>query len=200
MTPIACLTLGCSLNDPRHPDKTESVPRMERYKYQCWEGGPHLLLPDYLRGAWRGHDTGLRPLDPATDYGRACAVAGEFGLIPVGVGHALVLGQDPPMVAWSPHSPPRVEDIFVLKSWEHTDLDALLDAALGKAAFQETGLIWDVRESGGSIYYAGDDPIHPIAGRIAVPLLAGTYKILRSEYTDVTMGSLVVIRLELQSR
>jgi hypothetical protein len=174
---------------------------MERYKYQCWEGGPHLLLPDYLRGAWHGHHIGLRPLDPATDYGRACGVAGEFGLITVGAGHALVLGQSPPMVAWSPHSPLGVEDIFVLKSWEHTDLDALLDAALAKAAFQETGLVWDVRQSGGSIYYAGDDPIHPLlAGRIAVPLQAGTYKILRSDYIDATMGSVIVIRLELQNR
>ena len=60
-------------------------------------GGPHLVLPEKYAAAWEGCSTpsGGRiveatfrcdPGGPATDYDRACSVAGWIGAIPVGRG------------------------------------------------------------------------------------------------------------------
>jgi hypothetical protein len=117
---------------------------MEKYKYQCWEGGPHIILPESLKKAWKGHAMAFDPLDPSTDYGRACAVTGDFGLIPVGSGHALVLAQSPPMVAWSPLSSTDTIDVFILKSWFGMDLDSLVDATMETAELKDTGETWQI--------------------------------------------------------
>ena len=68
-------------------------------------GGPHLVVPERYAPAWEGcfAPAGGRrveavfrynPGGPATDYDRACDVPGWLGVIPVGRGHALVLGGD----------------------------------------------------------------------------------------------------------
>jgi hypothetical protein len=192
----ALATISIQPGDPPPSRETESIATLRGYKYQCWEGGPHILLPDYLRRDWRG--VGAIPLDAASDYGRACAVPGDFGLIQVGAGQALVLAQSPPMVAWSANSPAGVQDVFVLKSWQQFDLDGLLDEALSRAVFRDTGSRWVIPKPGAALYYAGDDPAKPLVGRIDIPLQAGTHKILSSIYADTTRGEVVVIRLELQ--
>ncbi len=167
---------------------------MKRYEYQCWEGGPQILLPNYLRGRWRGLPLNADPLDPSTDYGRACALTDDVGLLPVGAGQTLVLGQSPPMVAWSPRSPAGAQDVFILESWM-VDLDALLDAVLAAAVFRETGRSWKISEPGASLCWAGDDPANPIVSPIEIPLAAGDYHILRFDFADPRKGQVVAIRL-----
>ena len=74
-------------------------------------GGPHLVIPERYAPAWEGcfAPTGGRTVEatfrynpdgPATDYDRACDVAGWLGVIPVGRGQGLVLGGDPTQAAY----------------------------------------------------------------------------------------------------
>jgi hypothetical protein len=64
-------------------------------------GGPLLLLPESLLPSWRGvpHDAdGV----VSGDYGRACAVEGYAGVIPVADGVGLVLGGMLMPSTWAP--------------------------------------------------------------------------------------------------
>jgi hypothetical protein len=66
-------------------------------------GGPHLLAPVETLSSWRGaegwHDS--VPED-ASDYARACRIKGWLGKIQSGDGEAVVLGNEPGVVAWIP--------------------------------------------------------------------------------------------------
>lgn len=64
-------------------------------------GGPLLLIPASLLHGWEGGNGSGRA---ATDYDRACDVEGYVGVIPVGEGQGLVLGDMPMPVAWWPDS------------------------------------------------------------------------------------------------
>src|SRR5262245_25391113 len=75
------------------------------------EGGPHLVLPEKHAAAWEGWRAPsdgrvveatfrCNPEGPATDYDRACSVAGWLGVIPVGAGQALVLSGDDTQAAY----------------------------------------------------------------------------------------------------
>ncbi len=171
---------------------------MEKYKYQCWEGGPHIVLPQSLKAKWKGHKMGFNPLNPSSDYGRACAVSGDFGLISVGEGRALVLAQSPPMVAWSPLSSADAIDLFILKSWSDEDLDSLIDATAEKADLKRTGETWQIRDEQLGVYYAGDNPQQPIAGEIAIPCQHGSYALCAYTHTEPGVGEVVMIRLILE--
>jgi hypothetical protein len=81
-------------------------------------GGPLLLIPGRLLNHWEGSDppTGGRiieakfradPSGPATDYDRACDVKEYLGLIDVGPGVGLVLGDEPAQTAWWPFASER---------------------------------------------------------------------------------------------
>jgi hypothetical protein len=74
-------------------------------------GGPLLLLPSSLLGAWEGADepepyrgvearSHWNPGGPATDYDRACDVPDLAGTVPVGAGEGLVLGDEPLATTW----------------------------------------------------------------------------------------------------
>jgi hypothetical protein len=62
-------------------------------------GGPLVVIENHLITAWRG--SAEFPA-PGTDYSRACDVTGYLGVIPVGEGAALVLGDEPMATAWWP--------------------------------------------------------------------------------------------------
>ena len=75
------------------------------------EGGPLLLLPDDLLGFWEGvrRPPRFRTIEAdfrwsaetgPTDYDRACDVNDYLGLIEVGPGHGLVLGDAPLRTTW----------------------------------------------------------------------------------------------------
>jgi immunity protein 21 of polymorphic toxin system len=168
---------------------------MQKYKYQSWEGGPHIVLPESFKTSWQGHQLAINPLDPSTDYGRACAVSGDFGLIPVGKGRALVLAQSPPMVAWSPLSSADAIDLFVLKSWSDLGLDSLIDATVKKADLRPTGDTWQIQDDQLGLYYAGDDPQQPVAGEIVIPCRHGSYDLWTGTHTEPGGGEVVMTRL-----
>jgi hypothetical protein len=73
-------------------------------------------MPEDLLSQWDGiNDPGAgkqvqarsrwNPEGPATDYDRACDVRGYLGLLAVGEGIALVLGEEPLPATWRPQAP-----------------------------------------------------------------------------------------------
>ena len=59
-------------------------------------GGPLLVLDQLWLPAWSGYPNSDLPFDaPKTDYARACAVEDVLGLLTVGDGTGLVLGDEP---------------------------------------------------------------------------------------------------------
>ena len=157
---------------------------MKDYDYLACEGGPHIVLPKSLASQWKGHQIGSNPLNPATDYGRACNVSGRYGLISVGSGKAFVLA-DPPMSAWAKATSGEGMDIFVLEMLSTTDLDALIERAQGTCSpeqFADSGLRWELDGEGLSLLFAGDKPGSAVYGEHSIPTQAGTYAILEAKY------------------
>src|SRR5690348_5768536 len=87
------------------------------------DGGPLLLVEKKHLFAWEGSDNpspGRRveaqfrwnPNGPATDFDRACDVDDYVGLIDVGVGKGLVLGDETFMTTWLP-----LKDGGILVRW-----------------------------------------------------------------------------------
>ena len=61
-------------------------------------GGPLMLMQEALASDWRGVKTSSLS-HSATDYQRACDVQDEIGVIAVGSGQAVVLGDEPDRTA-----------------------------------------------------------------------------------------------------
>lgn len=110
-------------------------------------GGPLLLLPERLLSAWEGSDKPRRgrrieatsrwnARGPATDYDRACDVRDYVGVIRVGEGFGLVLGDEPLATTWIPSDD---ADGGVLVRWVHAQGDDEVEVALMHAADQQFG-------------------------------------------------------------
>jgi hypothetical protein len=74
-------------------------------------GGPLLLLHRESLGEWGGvaelmtgpaADDSWSPRGEPTDYDRACSVQGYLGMIAIGAGQGIVLGDEPLRTAWIP--------------------------------------------------------------------------------------------------
>jgi len=167
---------------------------MERYKYQCWEGGPHIILPNSVANRWNGHVMTKIPLDPSTDYGRACRIERAYGFIEVGDGKGLVM-RDPPLVAWDPSSSSdHSQTFFILNEWTNEALDDLLDRAKQEVEFKASPEIWEIPTGGLRMIYAGDDFQGSVAGRIDIPASAGKYSLVAGEYKEKE-GNVIVLKL-----
>lgn len=64
-------------------------------------GGPLIVVPEAILPSWRG-GADEEPPDADDDYERACAVADYAGVIPVGDGQGLVLGDEPATTCYLP--------------------------------------------------------------------------------------------------
>ena len=116
------------------------------------DGGPHLLIPEELGALWEGSDapSGGRVVnarfrwsaDPgalATDYDAACDVNELVGVIPVGAGAALVLGDEVPMSTWVPSTLFAGGLIVVPMTWPHPGMPE--QRLLAAAALARTGCL-----------------------------------------------------------
>ncbi|WP_089314466.1 Imm21 family immunity protein [Actinomadura mexicana] len=103
-------------------------------------GGPLLAAPASQMARWEGVTDDEGPVETWGDYGRACAVDGYVGLVGIGGGQGLVLGDEPAMTTYLPG-----ERLFL--RWAAADSETeLLDAAR-KAVHGvewEEELDWDV--------------------------------------------------------
>jgi hypothetical protein len=97
-----------------------------------------IAVPDAVLADWRGAPANFP--DAEGDYGRACAVDGDLGVIPVGEAQALVFGDQPSNTTYVPER-------RAFLRWYAADSEqailAGLDAALVEAEW-EAGPAWEV--------------------------------------------------------
>src|SRR5882724_11999130 len=78
-------------------------------------GGPLILMDQSFVDCWKGNSS-ISPKNPGiTDYERACRIDNYIGLVDVGSGNGLVLGDEPMMTSW--HSQNTVEGILLRWQW-----------------------------------------------------------------------------------
>jgi hypothetical protein len=86
-------------------------------------GGPLIVLPESALAYWNGVDepgTGIIPVAEGTpsDYDRACSMTDLVGVVPVGPGEGLVLGDEPLDTRWwRPH---RAGSMYLIR-WVYGD-------------------------------------------------------------------------------
>lgn len=171
---------------------------MSEFHYFACDGGPHLVLPVSARLLWRGVSDCYDPLDPNTDYARACSVEPPAGLISVGTEQALVLAGSPPMSAWSGATDQGDVFVHVFESWSNPDLDSLARSAMRAIPadnLADTGLRWTVGEGGLILMFAGDIPGKSAYGEVPIPAPPGQYRVCTGNY-EGDAGKLLIVRLQ----
>lgn len=200
---LACGLAGCDSKSGNQAMKEAKSPGMEKYEYLACDGGPHVLLPMVVSAKWKGHKLRLtNPLDPSTDYGRACAVTGKWGIISVAGSNALVLA-NPPMSACKPGPKEGSIEIYVLQAWSSTNTDELLDRAFAQTppeGFASTGAKITFDGSGGLLLYAGDKPGDTVYGESVIPTKAATYSIFTAHYKGPGVDDVDIYRLTAEAQ
>ncbi|GIF48799.1 beta-phosphoglucomutase-like phosphatase (HAD superfamily) [Asanoa ferruginea] len=151
-------------------------------------GGPLVVVPTSVLPQWRG--TGAYFLansdsDDWGDYGRACAVNGYAGLIPVGDVQALVLADEPAATTY-------LADRRAFVRWIHArseeELIGLVPQAIEAAAWEPVGE-WVVTEPVEMLDSALAGTEEP---RLAITVAPGTYQV-RSAYIAPDQETAMVI-------
>lgn len=170
-------------------------------------GGPLILLPENLLSYWEGTDppNGGRtieanfrwdPTGPATDYDRACDIADYIGLIEVGPGHALILGDMPMPTNWWPL--PTTEG-GILVRWmfadnDHNVIQAVQNLSIG--SFQPAELTFSVTCPTLVLFDSAFPGVDKDCGAtLTITLKEGVYGISTLHYTPDQETSLVLHRL-----
>jgi hypothetical protein len=176
-------------------------------KWVTCDGGPLLLVAKEHLCAWEGVanpsanrkvETRFRwnPEGPATDYDRACDVDDYLGLIDVGYGKGLVLGQEPFMTTWLPQN-----DGGVLVRWVFAeDEEKVLTTAssIPNESYQDSGLSFVVGDSSLVLLAACESSKDQIYPRLEFEVTRGQYRILTTHYDADENTSLLCHRLKLQ--
>jgi hypothetical protein len=177
-------------------------------------GGPLLLVPGEIVLSWEGI---APPADgrhieaqfrwhgqdsPATDYDRACDVKEYVGLLSIGTGHGLVLGDEPHSTAWQASATSGESDddtCGVLIRWVYANSEAEVMEALKhvpETAWRADGLLLSVCRE---LLYLLDAAY---AGRelkgdnhVTIHLPPGRYSIATAEYEPDSQMSLLLHRL-----
>ena len=148
-------------------------------------GGPLLLLPVVHLGEWHGTEDAGPPNfgaddGPSVDYERACAVTDYTGVIPVGTGEGLVLGDDPNDTTWIPYPWGGI-----LVRWVHARGAEEAEAVLASIP---SGLKWKAagvfRASGSplELFDSAEPGTSASIERLRIDLGVGTYQICRADY------------------
>ena len=163
------------------------VTGMEKYDYLCSDGGPFIMISKSLGTKWKGYKINLLdPLDPKTDYGRACNVGGTWGKIIVGDGESLVF-TDPPMISWKYFDDQEYLEIYVLKSWNTTDMDSILDQVISSTtsdSFEDTNTTIQIDDSGLVLLFAGDEVGDAMYGESYLMIDSGLYNIYSANFKN----------------
>lgn len=172
------------------------------------DGGPLLLIAKKHLHAWEGVDVPAagrkvearfrwNPGGPPTDYDRACDVDDYIGLIDVGGGKAIVLGDEPLMTTWLPLS-----DGGLLVRWVYADDEESLIATARRVpddAYRDSGWTFSVDNSPLVLFAACESSESRIYPRMEFHLPSGRYRILTSEYEEGGRSATICHRLQKQS-
>ncbi len=190
---IFILSLICICGCEKEPSDYQideidnTVAGMEKYEYLCSDGGPFIVIPKSLGTKWKGHKINIfDPLDPKTDYGRACSVGDTWGKIKVGDGEALVFA-DPPMISWKYFEDKEYLEIYVLKNWKTTDMDSILDGVISNTnidSFKDTNTTIQIDNSGLVLLFAGDKVGDAMYGESFLSVNSGLYKIFIANFKN----------------
>ncbi|WP_432053600.1 immunity 21 family protein [Streptomyces sp. bgisy022] len=150
-------------------------------------GGPLVAVPEAVLPFWTGADGE----EAASDYDRACDVDGPVGLLPVGDGAALVLGDEPAATAY-------LLEHRTLVRWiaadTEDDLLACVPAALETADW-EPGVRW--RVPGPVLLFDAAWPGSRSAGtdHLRIPLPPGPYTVRAAQVRPGPETWLTLVRL-----
>lgn len=184
------------------------TPRNRQTQWVQSNGGPLLLLARSLLPEWGGSLRGTTGMDaefrwrgegPATDYDRACDIKDYTGLIPVGSGHALVLGDEPLMTCWWPSS----KDGGLLVRWVCADSEPFLQNPQGLVGirFTTTPHVLHAVEGEHRLFDSalpGTD-VSP-NNALLVELEPGSYEVATGQFTPDSRTELLLHRLQRTSR
>ncbi|QFG24389.1 Imm21 family immunity protein [Actinomadura sp. WMMB 499] len=152
-------------------------------------GGPLVVVPGSRLVHWGGAEDCEGP-EETGDYGLACAVEGYIGLVPVGGGQGLVLGDEPAMTTWLPD-----ERCFL--RWSAADSEAgLVDAArraLRSDVEWDERLTWDV--DGPVVLFDSAWPGAEPGNQVGIDLEPGTYDV-RSVYREDDRNWMILVHLQ----
>jgi hypothetical protein len=167
-------------------------------------GGPLLLLPRELLRHWTGVDAPRdgrvvearfrwNPEQPASDYDLACDVAGYTGVLPVGPGWGLVIGDEPNPARWLAR-----DDGGIIVRWEAAPSDEAMDAAIRglPAALQwEAEGEFRVFASPLELFDSGEPGLEALMPRATIDLAPGVYQVEQTRYAPDEEVALHLIRL-----
>jgi Immunity protein 21 len=174
-------------------------------------GGPLIVIPAEIAHHWRGIETTLPATgDPATirdavlkssDYSRACSVDGYLGVLEVGPGECLVLGDDPMQTAILP-----TIDGGLIVRWMYAESEEELLRAVRPVpedVWEQTPHRLLVGSGGLLVFdsvYSGDD-LPSTCGEganvswIKVPVQMGTYEVDTADYQPNDSTRLILHRV-----
>jgi hypothetical protein len=155
-------------------------------------GGPLLLLEEQLLPDWKGDGGASGGRGGRTDYERACDVDDYLGLVEVGPGRALVLGDEPMQTTWWPS--PGAGGMLI--RWQWADGEASVVNSVGgvpEESWEPTGLTF--RVSGRDLLLfdsarPGDEP----GEGLSIQLAGGQYEIVTALHRPDASTSLVLHR------
>jgi Immunity protein 21 len=167
--------------------------------------GPLLLLPDSLLSEWSGIDVpDFRVVEArfrwsdrekrACDYDRACDVDDYAGVIPVGCGEGLVLGDEPARTTWLARP---FGGLFA--RWEYAESGEDMNRALGhipdSLGWADKGT-FVVVSSPLQLFNSAEPGLEVVMSRLRLNLASGAYSVRWTRYApdNFTAVSLVELR------
>lgn len=144
------------------------------------------------------------PDDPATDYDRACDVSmtGYVGLLDIGSGQGLILGDEPLSTAWQPaiaagEGGDDTGGLLIRCVYANSDADVIAALAhVPQTGWRDEGLVLSI---GHEPLYLLDAtwPASELEGEsyLTIPLPPGHYAIATAEYEPDSHTSLLLRRL-----
>jgi hypothetical protein len=145
------------------------------------EGGPLILLEERLRPSWNG----VLPVEGVvnSDYQRACGVADYVGLIPVGSGVGIVLGEEPIPATWV-SSMPHLGYGALVRSY-YDEFNPGIWSSLNDVKpeiFVDPTLTVELRDSRLVLFDSGEPGSNVLGDELAISIEPGEYRISTGEY------------------
>ncbi|HEY5838764.1 MAG TPA: Imm21 family immunity protein [Pyrinomonadaceae bacterium] len=160
------------------------------------DGGPLLLVEKSLVSDWQGVSTlqtnGAEDGPPA-DYDRACSIEDYVGLIAVGTGEALVLGDEPMQTSWLAVS--DREGILIRWQWA-ADEESVRNTLheIIEAAWESTDVRFEIK-TGELLLFDAAYPGDEIESSLVINLSAGEYSVNTAFWRPEDETSLILHRL-----